>query len=112
MKTASATLASFVFATPLLAQTAAPVAEPAKAANVWELLMSGGWTAAAANADAPATLAMMTLRASRIFMFGSWSQALPAKHLEVKLPLRPGAAAREEAWWIAPRTDGRPTNFL
>lgn len=44
MKTASATLSSFLLAFPLMAQTAntALPEEPAKAANVWQLVMSGG----------------------------------------------------------------------
>ncbi len=44
MKTALATLSSFLLAAPLMAQSAAAAApeQPAKAANVWQLAVSGG----------------------------------------------------------------------
>lgn len=45
MKTALATLASFALASSVMAQTASPTAipeQPAKAANVWQLLVAGG----------------------------------------------------------------------
>ncbi len=44
MKTAFASVASFLLAAPLMAQTAAPASPeaPAKAANIWQLAVSGG----------------------------------------------------------------------